>query len=515
MSSSIDVIFWGAVLRFGQASLAAAPTLLVGLVVAGVFRKLLGTEATLRAFGGSGLRSLLQAWLWGMLLPVCSLGVIPIAYELRRSGLSGGAILAFALTAPLFNPLSLLYGLTLSSPIVLIAFALASLLVVTTVGLAWDRLFPGTALPPEDEPPAPPGLGRIVAVGLAAARHAAGPTLLYCLIGLSGSMVLSVFFPHASLTDSMAHSDRTAPLQMLLVAIPAYATPLKVMMQVGGMFVHGNSVGAAFVLLALGAGANLGLIAWAWRCYGLRRAASFLSLFVAIVIGIAYAVEDPLYTAGSVDHPHTHAFDVYACPYKTSSPDMAQRTLQKLTEDAQVFEVIGLGCVAMLVATGALLSVVDPHRGIEQSLANASRVAAEGERSLLNTTVPGPVLGAVAIIGLVALSIVGCFVFYPPPAETLEEMHMVRADALTAALSRDVEQATKSIARYDDLTRKLQVGHYLRNLQIDEFQQARARVLRGRLEQLKDVVEAGEYDRVRGLTSAITKAHRRLREAFQ
>ena len=114
MSGTFDTIFWGGVVRFCQAGFAAAPTLLVGLVVAGVFRKLLGPEATRKAFGGDTWRSLPQAWLWGMLLPVCSLGVIPVAYELRRAGLSGGSILAFALTAPLFNPLSLLYGLTLS-----------------------------------------------------------------------------------------------------------------------------------------------------------------------------------------------------------------------------------------------------------------------------------------------------------------------------------------------------------------------------------------------------------------
>ena len=47
-----------------------------------------------------------------MLMPVCSLGVIPIAREMRRSDLRGGD-LAFAMTAPLFNPLSMLYGLTL------------------------------------------------------------------------------------------------------------------------------------------------------------------------------------------------------------------------------------------------------------------------------------------------------------------------------------------------------------------------------------------------------------------
>ena len=101
------------------------------------------------------------------------------------------------------------------------------------------------------------------------------------------------------------------------------------------------------------------------------------------------------------------------------------------------------------------------------------------------------------------------------PAETLEDMRMVRADALSYANGRDVDNAVKSIARYDDLTRKLQVGYYLRTLETDEFKQARARALRGRLEQLKDVVEAGEFDRVRELGRRVSSAHRRLREAFE
>ena len=44
-------------------------------------------------------------------------GSYPGRREMRRSRVSGGAILAFAMTAPLFNPLSMLYGLTLSAAV--------------------------------------------------------------------------------------------------------------------------------------------------------------------------------------------------------------------------------------------------------------------------------------------------------------------------------------------------------------------------------------------------------------
>ncbi|CAK9078664.1 Uncharacterized protein YeaC [Durusdinium trenchii] len=352
-------------------------------------------------------------------------------------------------------------------------------------------------------------------VGVVAARYACGPSLIYCGIGLAGSILLVAIFPYSSLTDSMAHTDPMAPLQMLLVAIPAYATPLNVMMQVGGMFVHGNSVGAAYVLLALGAGANLGQLAWAYRMYGLKQATAFLAVFVVVVTAIAYSIEDPLYSAGEVDHPHTHAFDVYACPYTGNGSDLASKAWTKIREDARMYEVAGLAGVCFLIAVGAVLRVMDPENQLDSKLASWGERQRSDTESVFHADLPGPVLGAVSLIGLVAMSVAGCYVFYPAPEDTLQDLQIVKADALTYASSGDVENAVKSIERYDDLTRKLQVGYYLRNFELSEFQQARARVLRGRLERLKDLLEAEhDFDEVRDSNWEISESHRRVREAF-
>ena len=92
-----ETLFWGAVLRFSEALLQGAPTILVGLLVAAIIRRFLGYALTLRLFGANSRRGLFQAWLIGMLLPICSLGAIPVIRELRRAGLAGGTIMAFAL----------------------------------------------------------------------------------------------------------------------------------------------------------------------------------------------------------------------------------------------------------------------------------------------------------------------------------------------------------------------------------------------------------------------------------
>src|SRR6056297_2059234 len=137
--NSPTVMLVGGLIRIAQGFIAAAPTLLVGLLIAAILRYYLGREGTRRLFGGDSLRSIPQSWLVGMLLPVCSIGVLPILVEMVRARVKPGALTAFALSAPLFNPLSLLYGMTLSRPLVILMFAFGSLVVVTAVGWLWDR----------------------------------------------------------------------------------------------------------------------------------------------------------------------------------------------------------------------------------------------------------------------------------------------------------------------------------------------------------------------------------------
>ncbi len=115
----------------------------------------MGHKETKWMFGSNTVKSLFQSWVIGMLLPGCSLGVIPIVKQLRRSGIAIGTIFAFALSSPLFDPMSLLYGLTLSKPITILAFATFSLIVVTIAGGLFDKWFPDTEVTIE-EPPATP-----------------------------------------------------------------------------------------------------------------------------------------------------------------------------------------------------------------------------------------------------------------------------------------------------------------------------------------------------------------------
>jgi uncharacterized protein len=510
-----DAFLWGGVLRFAQAFLQASPTILIGLIVAGVMRYLLGREGTRRLFGGDSRRSLLQAWLIGMLLPVCSLGVIPVIREMRRAGLSGGTILAFALSAPLFNPLSLLYGLTLSEPVAILSFALCSLVVVTGVGLIWDRLFPHTATEPEQQKPAPPGIRRMLAIPTVAAREAAGPVLFYTLGGLAGVVLLSSILPMGSLQSAAEHDDPWAPLFMSGIAIPAYATPMLAMSQLGAMFAHGNSVGAAFALLALGAGMNLGLLAWMIRTYGFRRSFTWMLLLEAVVVLLSYGVENPLYPTEIEPAGHTHAFDIYCAPFSAQSTNTRPLVIARLSRDLQFYEqwsAVGLG---ILLLCGVTLKLADCRGQVESWVTAAPPEPSPGSQLVWHQRpVSGPVLGAALLLGLVMFSIVGCYAFYPDKNEVFEEMYIAKGEALSAAMSGDRSHAVYWIEQWDDWTRKLQVGVYIRELALSDYHRIKARLLRDKLELLKHEVEDGHPEEVRQRALDVQTTYTRLRTAY-
>ncbi|MFO0868624.1 MAG: permease [Pirellulales bacterium] len=504
------LLFWGPLLRMAEALILSLPTLLTGFLVAGVLRRLLGYSATRRLFGGDSWRAIPQAWALGMLLPVCSLGVIPILRELRRAGVSGGAILAFALTAPLFNPISILYGLTLADPVVIFSFSAGSLVVVTVVGGIWDWWYPGTGQSTDEPPQVAWGIKRMLAVAVVALRELTGPSLGYLAIGLLGVALLSVVLPHGVLQTSAEAGDLSAPLLMSCVAVPAYATPITAMTQVASMFQHGNSVGAAFALLVLGAGTNLGMVAWMVRQYGGRRTAVWFGWLMGIVLLLAYGVDRPLHPTGVEPAGHTHAFDGYCCPFQTGLVNPASAAWQALDDRLDRPTLFLLAILGLASVGGLLLRYGDNAARLERWLEHAPE-----QRLRLDPVLPAPVLGVVTLAGLIAASVFGCYLYYPPVGDILEDLHAVNAQVVTAAHTRDWEHALHWIPYYDDWTRKLQVSVVLRGGRLSDYQRWKARLLRDKLERLEHELEDREVEEARRWATEVQRAQRRLSAAYR
>ena len=77
-----------------------SPYLLLGFLLAGLMHAFVPSRLYRRYLGGSSFRSVLNATLLGVPLPLCSCGVIPTAMSLRKEGASKGAAVSFLIATP-------------------------------------------------------------------------------------------------------------------------------------------------------------------------------------------------------------------------------------------------------------------------------------------------------------------------------------------------------------------------------------------------------------------------------
>ena len=521
----MNELLMGAGYRMLMALVHAAPTILCGLVVAAVLRRLVGAAAVRSLLAAGSITSLVRAWLLGMLLPVCSIGAIPVARELSRAGVGGAAVLAFAVSAPLFNPISLLYGLTLSHPLVIVGFALASMAVVTVVGLAWERLAgraaDSAAAREADEPVIPPGWRRSAALGLALVRETVGPAAGYAAVALLGVGALAACLPFSSLQRSLKAFDPAAIPTMAAIGLPAFLTPTDAMMQIGSMFDHGNSVGAAYVLLSVGAGLNLGLVAWAWRTWGLRPTLAWLGVLMVVVLLIAFVIERPLSFRDSPPEDHTHAFDVFCQPFAAGTAAPAVRVAELLAERVPRHEWLALAALGIVVAAGLLVRWFDPAGRIEERLAAAEASPASGRpagRPGWDVAVPGPVLGGVLLAGLVATSVVAAYLYYPDLPMAIEDLRYIEGETHGAALEGDQRRTQVWIESWEDLIRRTEVGLWIRRGGVSPEVVAAGTALRERIEALEHAVleeETIDRDEVDAELKRVLEASRIHRAALR
>ena len=509
-------LLWGSAFRMLQACLQGAPFIFSGICITALLDRMLGATNTKRLFGSNSVISLFQSWCIGMALPGCSLGVIPICHQLRASGIAIGTIFAFALSSPLFDPLSLLYGLTLSKPFTIFAFASCSLVVVTVSGAIFDKLFPNTELEPVEQSQPQEGIRRIVAVVVGMARITVGPMTGFIAIGLIGVGIMALVMPFGSLQAAMGHNNPWAPLAMTGVALPAYATPMVAMGQLGSMFQHGNSVGAAFILLCFGAGMNLGLLAWMWWHYGWRKLGVWFGLMLLVVIGISYGIERPLYPSAIEPANHTHAFDRYCAPFipgLVPTNGFPAEISKRIRLETQPHEWFGLVAVSILATTGVLLRLIDPSGRLDNWLVQRPTKSRPGMK--YDMKIPTPVLGICGLLGIVIVSVAGCFAYYPEPREALEELKIASVESTSAALSGNEEHCLHWIPICEGWNKRLVVGTYLRKWQVSDHLLQLSRQLEEAIEVLEHMVEDGDpLVAVRKQAIVVTNARAALARAF-
>ncbi len=142
--SFIPVLLSGILLASWEIFVEAAPYLIFGFGVAGLLNVIVPDQKIVDYLGTSAgkVRSVINASLAGLPLPLCSCGVIPAAMSIRKRGATRGATLSFLISTPQTGVDSIAITYALLDPLMTIFRPIATLTTALLAGLA-DNLLIG------------------------------------------------------------------------------------------------------------------------------------------------------------------------------------------------------------------------------------------------------------------------------------------------------------------------------------------------------------------------------------
>ena len=288
---------------------AMAPYLLLGFFVAGLLSVVISPEWIERHLGGDGLGQVFKASLFGVPLPLCSCGVIPVAASLRRHGASKGATTAFLLSTPQtgVDSIAVTYGLL--GPFLAVVRPVAALITgVFGGGLVQAFNGNGEAVPDREEGAIctdaccddekttnRPKIIEALHYGLVILPRDIGRALI---LGVAISGLIAAFVAPQAL-ESYLGGGLLPMLAAIAIGIPLYvcataSTPIAL-----GLIHAGLSPGAALVFLISGPATNTAALTTLWKVLG-RRAAILYLITVAVASLATGLAVDGLIGAGGL-----------------------------------------------------------------------------------------------------------------------------------------------------------------------------------------------------------------------
>jgi uncharacterized membrane protein YraQ (UPF0718 family) len=201
--------------------LAVAPYLLLGMFIAGVLHAFLGEHFIGRHLGDGGFISILKATLFGIPLPLCSCGVIPVAASLKKEGASKSAVLSFLVSTPTTGVDSILATYSLMGPLFALFRPLAAFVSGIAIG-GFNRLFqPETEKTGGHLHPPIPSRFKVKEVFRYGFIELAEDIGKWVLLGVVAGGFLTVAIPDGLFSRYLAVSFLDFFI-MLLLAIPLY-----------------------------------------------------------------------------------------------------------------------------------------------------------------------------------------------------------------------------------------------------------------------------------------------------
>jgi hypothetical protein len=294
-----------------------APYLLFGFLIAGLLSVWITARVVERHLGGAGFWQVFKASLFGVPLPLCSCGVIPVAMSLHKHGASKGATTSFLLSTPQTGVDSILVTYSLMGPIFAIFRPVAAFITGLVGGSVINMLQRRDVLKkavPEETPPCddpccsnPKQQGRFVRAfkhGFVTLPADIGKSML---IGILIAALISALVPDDFFAETLAVSGGgiIAMLVMMALGIPVYVCATASVPIAVALIAKGLNPGAALVFLMTGPATNAATLVTLASQLGKRTAIVFL-LTVVVSSLVGGLILDAIFRGDVSQITHAH-----------------------------------------------------------------------------------------------------------------------------------------------------------------------------------------------------------------
>lgn len=274
-----------------------APYLLFGFLLAGVLSVWISPRFVERHLGGRGLLPVLKASAFGVPLPLCSCGVIPVSMSLRQHGASKGATVAFLLSTPQTGLDNILVAYSLLGPVFAVACPIVTFVTGLFGGAVVDLFDRGESVP--KVPAAEAGANGCCAVCKEPRWRKA---LRYGFVNLPsdiGKSVLIGVLIAAAITAAVPEDffgpilggGLLALLAMAVISAPVYVCATASIPVAVAMIAKGVSPGAAMVFLMVGPATNAATIVTIASKLGRRTAILYLVSVTVCAIAAGLTID--------------------------------------------------------------------------------------------------------------------------------------------------------------------------------------------------------------------------------
>jgi uncharacterized membrane protein YraQ (UPF0718 family)/copper chaperone CopZ len=350
MNIEILIKYWNGI---SSLFLEMAPYLMLGFLISGLLYIIISKETIAENLGKPGVLSVIKAAIFGVPMPLCSCGVIPVAASLYKRGASKGATLSFLISTPQTGVDSILITYGMLGPIFAMARPVIALITGVIGGLFTEQIISEdytTSNKANHKHPKKTLKDAIKYAFISLPQDIAWPLIKGILMaGLITLLIPDNFFQDYGITGW------SAMILMAVLSIPMYICATASVPIAAGLISSGIEPGAAFVFLMAGPATNIATISVIINTLGKKIVYIYLStIFTCSIIFGALINKFIIINLNSMHHQmnHNHWLNILSgllllavCIYAISSKYFIKDVIENLKNKADLsFIVKGMTC---------------------------------------------------------------------------------------------------------------------------------------------------------------------------